>query len=59
MDEVFRYLDLADSLIHTGQELYDHIQQKTGKTVEEIRAERDALSRETHQIIDEELATLK
>lgn len=56
---IFQSLTLADGLIKTGKEIYQHLQDQTGKTVEEIRAQRDALSNETHAIIDSELADIE
>jgi hypothetical protein len=58
-DQIFAMLQLADLAVKTGTDIYQQLQTQTGKSLEEIRAERDALSVETHSIIDEELASLK
>lgn len=55
---VYRLIELADLATATATNIYAQITSATGKTVEELRAERDALSQDTHAIIEEELAKL-
>lgn len=53
---IYGLLTLADDLTKTVKGIHDKITEFTGKPVDEIRAERDALSKDTHAIINEERA---
>lgn len=57
-EDIYKALILADAAAATAANLYAAITSATGQTVEEIRAQRDALSKDTHAILDEELAKI-